>query len=51
MAVEKTRLSPGSMKFLCGEYLKNNFIDPETSERLGVKRACATRTAPACWRG
>ena len=38
MAVEKTRLSPGSMKFLCGEYLKNNFIDPETSERLGVKR-------------
>ena len=38
MAVEKTRLSPGSMKFLCEEYLKNNYIDPETSERLGVKR-------------
>ena len=38
MAVEKTRLSPGSMKFLCGEYLRNNVVDPETSERLGVKR-------------
>ena len=37
MAVEKTRLSPGSMKFYAGEYLKNNFIDPETSERLGVE--------------
>ena len=23
---------------LCDEYLKNNFIDPEISEKLGVKR-------------
>ena len=27
-----------SMEYLCDEYLKNNYIDPETSERLGVKR-------------
>ncbi len=27
-----------SMKFLCDEYVKNNYIDPEISERLGVKR-------------
>ena len=26
------------MTILCNEYLKNNYIDPETSERLGVKR-------------
>lgn len=26
------------IQFLCAEYLKNNFIDPEASERLGVKR-------------
>ncbi len=26
------------IEYLCGEYLKNNFIDPETCERLGVKR-------------
>ena len=38
MAVETARLSPQSMKYLCEEYLKNNYIDPETSERLGVKR-------------
>ena len=38
MAVEKTRLAPDTMKYLCEEYLKNNYIDPETSERLGVKR-------------
>ena len=38
MAVEKTRLAPETMKYLCEEYLKNNYIDPETSERLGVKR-------------
>ncbi|MEG2770162.1 MAG: citrate synthase, partial [Oscillospiraceae bacterium] len=24
--------------YLCDEYLKNNYIDPETSEKLGVKR-------------
>lgn len=28
----------GSIAYLCDEYLKNNFIDPEASERLGVKR-------------
>lgn len=26
------------IEFLCDEYLKNNYIDPKTSERLGVKR-------------
>ena len=38
MAVEKARLAPQTMKYLCREYLENNYIDPETSERLGVKR-------------
>ena len=38
MAVEKTRLAPNTMEYLCKEYLENNYIDPETSERLGVKR-------------
>ena len=38
MAVEKTRLAPETMKYLFREYLENNYIDPETSERLGVKR-------------
>lgn len=28
----------GSIEFLCEEYTKNNFIDNEASERLGVKR-------------
>lgn len=28
----------GSMEYLCNEYTKNNFIDPEVSERLNVKR-------------
>ncbi len=27
-----------SIAYLCEEYLKNNFIDPEECERLGVKR-------------
>ncbi len=31
-------LDDRSMEYLCEEYLKNNYIDPETSERLGVKR-------------
>ena len=31
-------LDDASMQYLCEEYLKNNYIDPETSERLGVKR-------------
>lgn len=26
------------MQYLCAEYLKHNYIDPETSEKLGVKR-------------
>lgn len=26
-----------SIAYLCEEYLKNNFIDPEECERLGVK--------------
>lgn len=26
------------MRTLCEEYVANNYIDPETSERLGVKR-------------
>ena len=29
---------PGTMEYLCEEYVKNNFIDPEISENLGVKR-------------
>lgn len=31
-------LSPEEAKLFCEEYRKHNFIDPETSERLGVKR-------------
>ena len=27
-----------SLEYLCEEYLKNNYIDPEMSEKLGVKR-------------
>lgn len=38
MDTDKVKLTPDSMEFLCAEYLKNNYIDPETSERLGVKR-------------
>lgn len=37
MSVNQT-FETGSAAYLCGEYLKNNFIDPETCERLGVKR-------------
>ena len=46
---EVASLDPQTMRTLCEEYLANNYIDPETSERLGVKRACATRMAPVCW--
>ena len=28
----------GSIAYLCEEYLRNNYIDPEMCERLGVKR-------------
>ena len=38
MKAEVAVLNPEEMDYLCDEYLKNNFIDPETSERLGVKR-------------
>lgn len=38
MAADAAALDKASMEFLCQEYLKNNYIDPETSERLGVKR-------------
>ncbi len=34
----RTDLDERSMEYLCSEYLKNNYIDPEISERLGVKR-------------
>ncbi|MDD2993626.1 MAG: citrate synthase, partial [Pygmaiobacter sp.] len=27
-----------TIDYLCDEYIKNKYIDPETSERLGVKR-------------
>ncbi|MFV0351455.1 MAG: citrate synthase [Oscillospiraceae bacterium] len=36
---EKVRQSgERSIRYLCDEYEKNNYIDPETSEKLGVKR-------------
>lgn len=31
-------LAEKEIEFLCVEYTKNNYIDPETSEKLGVKR-------------
>ena len=35
---EVATLDPTTMGTLCEEYMANNYIDPETSERLGVKR-------------
>ena len=35
---EVAELDEETMRELCKEYLENNYIDPETSERLGVKR-------------
>ena len=35
---EVATLDPQTMQTLCEEYIANNYIDPETSERLGVKR-------------
>ena len=35
---EVATLDPQTMRTLCEEYIANNYIDPETSERLGVKR-------------
>ena len=45
---EVATLDPTTMRTLCEEYIANNYIDPETSER-GSSAACATRMAPACW--
>ena len=38
MEPEVATLDSATMGMLCQEYLKNNYIDPEISERLGVKR-------------
>lgn len=38
MSMITADLDDRSMEYLCEEYLKNNYIDPETSGRLGVKR-------------
>ena len=35
---EVATLDPNTMRTLCEEYVANNYIDPETSERLGGKR-------------
>lgn len=35
---EVADLTPEQLKYLCNEYRSHNFIDPETSEKLGVKR-------------
>ena len=51
MSVNQEFEKTGSIAYLCDEYLKNNFIDPEASERLGSSEACGTRMAPAFWRG
>ena len=39
---EVATLDPNTMRTLCEEYVANNYIDPETSERLGVKRGLRT---------
>lgn len=44
---EVATLSPQMMRTLCEEYIANNYIDPETSERLGSSAVCGTRMAPA----
>ena len=45
---EVATLDPQTMQTLCEEYIANNYIDPETSER-GSSAACAIRMAPVCW--
>lgn len=35
---EVPELTPEQLQYLCNEYRSHNFIDPETSEKLGVKR-------------
>ena len=37
-SAEVASLDPITMQTLCEEYIANNYIDPETSEKLGVKR-------------
>ena len=34
---EVATLDPNTMRTLCEEYVANNYIDPETHERLGVR--------------
>ena len=41
---EVATLDPTTMRTLCEEYIANNYIDPETSERLGVKRGPVSYT-------
>ena len=36
---EVAALDQNTMRTLCEEYVANNYIDPETSELLGVLRA------------
>lgn len=38
MQWEKSYEQKQSIEYLCAQFQKNNYIDPETSERLGVKR-------------
>ena len=35
---EQCQQEKWSMEYLCDTFRKNNYIDPETCERLGVKR-------------
>ena len=44
MSVNQNLEKTGSAAYLCEEYLKNNFIDPATCERLGVKRGLRNPT-------
>ena len=46
---EVATLDPRSMDHLCSEYLKNNYINPEISERLGVKRGLRNPDGTGCW--
>ena len=36
---EVASLDPITMQTLCEEYIANNYIDPETSEKLGRERS------------
>jgi len=47
MSVNQEFEKTGSIAYLCDEYLKNNFIDPEASERLGVSKSHLVRTFTA----